>query len=337
MLDPDRLAALRMAKLRALVSPRWDISSDAETSKFPDGASLTDEPSATTWVLMEDDPVHRLGAALAVAFRAGSRTLHVITEADAPVLARRAALVEFDISVWSVDGTELEAAVAAPPAVDPAPSEGALSKRSLLEEAGLEVVVEGGSVTGELNGLEACRVVDSADAGVRVEAGVGRFDREAGMMVRAGMPDDEALQVVVELIAPLRRAGADRHPMNQLVKERWLRSVLVQHPEMVGAAELRAVGSAVPRTNLTEDGVATALGTDAAGDPIVVTASVGVFLDLVPSALDDRLTHSPDAKLVLVVPERDDAPITRELAGFAPNTEVMTVASNWAEPSFDRR
>ena len=98
--------------------------------------------------------------------------------------------------------------------------------------------------------------------------------------------------------------------MNQLVRERWLRSVLVADPALVGATELHPVGSAVPRANLTEAGVASAVGVDAAGVPVVVTCSVGVDLDAVPSAADDRLAHAPDARLLLVVPAADAAAIT---------------------------
>ncbi|MGI8755918.1 MAG: hypothetical protein ACR2MB_08675, partial [Acidimicrobiales bacterium] len=69
---------------------------------------------------------------------------------------------------------------------------------------------------------------------------------------------------------------------------------------------------------------------DLDGRPIVVTCSTGVDLDLVPASADDRLAHAPDARLVLVVPERDAVAITRELAArlVAP-AEVVTVADTW--------
>ena len=101
----------------------------------------------------------------------------------------------------------------------------------------------------------------------------------------------------------------------------------------LGAAELRAVGSSLPRGSLGEEGVATAVGVDLDGRPLVVVCSTGVYLDLVPSAADDRLTHSPDARLVLVVPARDAVPVTTELAGrLVQPAEVHPIAGDWRTP-----
>jgi hypothetical protein len=47
---------------------------------------------------------------------------------------------------------------------------------------------------------------------------------------------------------------------------------------------------------------------------VVVACSVGIDLDLVPSAADARLLLDPDAELLVVVPERDAHPVTRALA-----------------------
>ena len=109
-----------------------------------------------------------------------------------------------------------------------------------------------------------------------------------------------------------------------------LRSVVVARPGLVGASELRPVGSAIARANLKETGVATAVGTTLDGAPVVVTCSTGVDLELVPSAADDRLTHAPDARLVLVVPTRDALPVTTELAAhLASPAEVVPVDDDW--------
>ena len=313
---------------------RWDVPADATDAPFPDGAALRGD--GTVWVLVEEQAVHRLGAALAIAVRAGAYAVHVIVadQTDSAVLARRASLFDLAVSVWTLDGTDLVPAVAAPPADDSAPSPEAELYRPLLREAGLDPVVEGGALLGELRGLEVARVVDDEDGGSRVETGVGRFDREAGAMMRAGMSESDSLDQVVDIVGPLRAAGAARHPMNQLVRERWLRSVLVADPALVGATELHPVGSAVPRANLTEAGVASAVGVDAAGVPVVVTCSVGVDLDAVPSAADDRLAHAPDARLLLVVPAADAAAITGELLDrLAIPGELVAVDDDWATGS----
>jgi hypothetical protein len=236
--------------------------------------------------------------------------------------------------VWSLRGTELEPVAAAPPAVDEAPDPRAELYRPVLVAAGLTPVVEGGHLIGELRGLEVARVVVDDERGARVEAGVGRFDREVASMMFAELGEADALARAVELVGTYRRPGAERHPLNQLVPERWLRAALVAEPSLVGAAELRPVGSAVPRANLLEPGVASAVGVDAAGAPVVVTCSAGVDLEAVPCAADDRLTHAPEARLIVAVPARNALPVTTALAAHlvAP-AEVVGVPDGWdAEP-----
>ena len=332
-IEPERLADLLARKLAALVRTRWpDLPDTAVRGSFPGGASVVDAEGSRAWISLssESDAERRLGAALAVARRAGARELHVVVDGDAaPVLARRAALFSESPTVWRVEGVGLTRAVAAPPAVAPAPAPEAELYRPLLVAAGLEAVVEGGNLIGEYLGLEVARVVVD-DGGAHIEAGVGRFDREAGALMFADLGETDALARVVELVSRHRNATAERHPINQLVPERWLRTALIAEPDRVGAASLEAVPSALARRNLLEIGVASARGVDLDGRPLVVTCSTGVDLDLVPAAADDRLAHDPDARLVLAVPGRDAVPVTTELASrlILPAT-VVAVEDGW--------
>jgi hypothetical protein len=335
-IDPDRRAALVAAKLRAVVRGRWpEVAADAPTGSFPSGATLHDPASGRLWVLVEGDATRRLGGALALADRLGVDELHlVVDDADGPagpaVLARRAGLFTRPPAVWALRGTGLEAVDAAPPATDAAPDPRAELYRPVLVAAGLTPVVEGGHLIGELRGLEVARVVVDDERGARVEAGVGRFDREVASMMFAELGETDALARAVELVDTYRRPGAERHPLNQLVPERWLRAALLADPSLVGAAELRPVGSAVPRANLLEPGVATAIGTDTAGATVVVTCSAGVDLEAVPSAADDRLAHAPDARLIVAVPARNALPVTTALAAHLVRpAEVVAVPDGW--------
>lgn len=339
-IDPDRRAALLAAKLAALVRGRWgDASPDARPGGFPGGATLAEPAGGRLWVLMAADADRRLGAALAVASRASSRQVHLLVDAgDAAasaqvgsVLARRASSFADAPTVWAIDGLDLTQVAPAAPGIDAAPAPEAELYRPVLVAAGLEAVVEGGNLVGELLGLEVARVVVSPDGGAHIEVGVGRFDREVGAMMFKELTDTDALARAVEFVAQHRVAGAPRHPLNQLVPERWLRSVVVAHPELVGAAELRPVGSAIPRANLKEGGVATAIGTDLAGEPLVVTCSTGVDLELVPGAADDRLTHAPGARLVLAVPTKDALALTTDLARhLVLPADVVAMGDDWS-------
>jgi hypothetical protein len=338
---PDRRASFLAVKLGALVRARWgDPGEAARPGAFPGGATLT-AGDGRMWILLDEeaDAARRLGAALAVAGRSGASELHLLVDDPdaAGVLARRAELFARPPAVWSVTGRELVTATPAAPAVDPAPPPEAELFRPILAEAGLETVVEGGSLLGEVLGLEVARVVLGDDGAAHIEAGVGRFDREVGAMMFAELSETDALARATTLVSDVRRPGATRHPLNQLVPERWLRSVLVRHPQLVGASSLRSVGSAVPRANLKDTGIATAIGTDAEGRDVVVTCSTGVDLELVPGAADDRLAHAPEARLVLAVPTRDALAVTTELAShLAVPAEVVTVDDDWRMATSDR-
>jgi hypothetical protein len=331
----ERRSSLLRLKLGALVTHRWPVAIDeTEPGSFPDGATLLDRSGHRLWVLIDDgdDAEHRLGGVLAVARRDGATEVHVIAEdpGAGAVLARRAALFAMAPEVWRTDGLDLRSVDAAPPAPIEPPSPEAELYRPVLEAAGLQAVVEGGHLLGERLGLEVARVIDDGTAPAHVEAGVGRFDREAGAMMFAELGETDAVARVVELVTRLRSADAARHPLNQLVPERWLRSVLVARPDLVGASVLAPVGSALPRRNLMERGVATAVGADVEGRPLVVTCSTGVDLDLVASAADDRSSHAPGARLVLAVPARDAVAVTRDLAGaLADPAEVVGVDEAW--------
>lgn len=332
-LEPDRRAALLAAQLGALARAGWPAeAADAVAGTFPGGASLVAADGAVAWVLLDDEAERRVGGAMALAARAGARSLHLlVTDADAAtIVARRAGCFVDGPTVWHVDGVHRQPATAAPPAIDAAPAPEAELYRPVLVAAGLTPVVEDGQLKGELRGLEVARVVVDADGGAHVEAGVGRFDREVSDMMFAHLAETDALARAVDAVAAVRRPGAEHHPVAKLVPERWLRSVLVDHPQLVGAAELVPVGSALPRRNLLETGIASAVGTDLEGRELVVTCSTGVDLELVPGAADDRLAHAPDARLVLAVPARDALPVTAALAArlVAP-AEVVTVGDDW--------
>jgi len=325
-LGPDQLARLNAAKLHALTRGR--VGDGAAPGALPGGAGLVD--GSTTWVLLGPDADRSLGAALAWARRHEAEVVHVVVDDPdaAGLLARRAALFAPAPTIWRAVGADLVPAEAAPvPPLRSVPDAGDLT--SLLREAGLDVVEEDGAVLGELLGLEVARIT-TGDDGPTLGVGVGRFDREMGDLAQADLAPSDRLHRAVEIVARYRRPGAPPHPLNQLVPERWMRRAVVAAPEQVGAATLRPVPSAVGRTNLKDTAVASAVGVDTAGHPVVVTCSSGVDLDLVPAAADDRAARAPEARLVLAVPARDALPLTRDLAAaLDPPAEVVPLDGEW--------
>jgi hypothetical protein len=263
--------------------------------------------------------------------------VHLVVEGDAvPVVARRAACFAPAPTVWRIAGTELARVGGAAPAAAPEPAPPAAALAEMLVDADLEVLVEGGIVRGEVRGLEVARIVHgSSSAGVPLdepllEVGVGQADRELTAMLHAGLPPAEQLARVSDIVRQHRRPGAEPHPLNQLVPERWLRATLVDEPSRIGLAELRPAPPAIPRANLRDKGIAVARGAWPDGAPVVVACSVGIDLDAVPAAADARQALDPDADLLVVVPERDAHPVTLALAArLARPAEVVALPGDW--------
>jgi hypothetical protein len=164
------------------------------------------------------------------------------------------------------------------------------------------------------------------DEGPHLEIGVGRFDREAHALVSSDRPTAEALADVVAFVRKHRVRGGENHPLQQLAADRWLRSRLLHDPTLVGADHLAPLSPVVEAPDLRTAWPAPATGIDVHGDPVVVVASVGVDLDLVPAAADARLLDGRGARLVLALPGRDAHPVTVALAAaLADPAEIVSV------------
>lgn len=302
------------------------------------GAALVDRAAGEAWVLIDDGEVARFGPALALCLQAGAGSLvHVLVEETVPgaagVIARRAAAFANDTDVWTVTGRSLARADQAPPVNMP---EGAPDPElvELLTNHGVDPVFEHGVLRGEFQGLEVARVV-----GGRLMVGVGRHDRNARSEMRPGEDPGAALDSAVDAVRRWRRPGAARHPANTLARSRWLRSIVCARPSVVALESLHPVPPPLPWFDLPEAGSAPCVGADASGTEVVVVCSVGVDLDLVPTAADCRLLygHASDGPLLLVMPSGDDVPVTRRLAAMlASPAAVVTVSREWeslsAEP-----
>lgn len=312
-IDAEQRTALLGAKARALVSGHGVDVGEAAAVGLPGAAALVVD--GTGWFVLGDGPETALGGIVAWSDRAGLGAIRLLVDdpTAASVLARRAQPFALDIDVLRVDGHTLVPTQPAAHAAPLTPSAAALDLAALLADAGAEVVIEAGIVRGEVAGLEIARVVQGAD-GPTLEVGVGRNDREAFAMVHGDVPTGAALAGVVQTVQSHRHVGEPAHPLNRLAGERWLRHRLVRDPTLVGAARLEPVEPTVPRGSLHDVAAAIAVGERADGQAVVVAASVGIDLDVVPAGADARAALGRDAQLVIAVPERDAHPVTRRLA-----------------------
>ena len=317
---------LQGLKLRTLVRDhlasgddgRPDLASPAEITEPVDiGVGSAVLVGSDAWVLVDDRHERALGVGLAWMQKSKARTLNLLTSENTGVLARRAAHFAIDIVVWEVAGRSLARAVPQDHVPEVEPRASHLEFGSMILECGADVVIEHGVVSGEVVGLEVCRVVDDEATGEpRLEIGVGVHDREAFVQIHGRTPLEESLKRIVDAVRHHRRAGADPHPLNRLASERALRNRIISAPSTIGAAHLRAVAMASPRVNLKDSSPCAAVGETVNGDTLVAVFSTGIDLDVVPTSADTRTwLGASDAHLVIVVPERDASPITQRLAG----------------------
>ncbi len=280
--------------------------------------------SGDAWVLLDADPEHGLGPALAWALRRGAGRVNVLAERATSQLARRALRFSMPIDVWHVDGRALIPAVAFAPDAPPPARPEHLALGGLITEAGADVAVEHGIVTGEVRGLEVCRVVDRPDDGdVVVEVGIGRHDREAFAMLHGHVPTVDALADVVRQVGAHRVVGAPPHPLNLLARERFLRWRLVAEPSLAGVDRVTPVEPITPRRTVAESVPCAAIADEGSQTPFDLVVTAGVDLDAVAYAADVQRDDRPTR---LVLPANDLLAITRDLAGLLTvPIELLTV------------
>ncbi len=313
--DPSRFARLNAIKLAALVREHFGDDQPEGVgpvpSDFPGGAALMLGRDA--WVLLADRPARALGHALAWALRQGAAQLHLVAEEGTGTLARRAAGFSLPISVWHAEGRTLLPAVAEPLPEPPSVPEAHRQWETVIAAAGAEPHEEFGVLSGEVAGLEVCRVVDDPFTGaVRLEVGVGAHDREAFQMLHGDRPTEEALAEVVRAVLQHRLHDTTGHPLSRLAQERLLRRRVVAEPALIQASSAVMIAPPIPRPNLKDPVPCLALA-NIAGDPTVVVCTTGVDLDAVPYVVDARLALGV-VPCVVVMPRRDALDVQRLLA-----------------------
>jgi hypothetical protein len=341
-IDPQRRDGLHQAKLAALIRSRWAMTDLV----VPDGISapgpaLVDDSTTARrgWVLVDPNTQGALGGALTWGLRHGVADLVVIVgdqvlragDPGAAVLARRAELFRSSAQVWEIDGRDVRRATAAPPDAPAGTGglAGADGLADLMRAHGVDPVVEHRVLLGEVLGLEVARTVSGPD-GLRLEVGVGLHDREARAEMRPGQSVAEALDEIVAVVRRWRAPEGERHPANLLARERWLRSLVMGRPALVGARWLDPVAPIFPRGDLRRTVPAVAAGEGRDGRPVIAVCSTGVDLDLVPVAADHRHLAGDAPRLVLVMPQGDDVRATRDLVeSLVDPAEIMTVAQDW--------
>ncbi|MEZ5245312.1 MAG: hypothetical protein R2707_09465 [Acidimicrobiales bacterium] len=327
-LDADRRALLERSRAEGLLRSSFDLDpSLLELTSAPFGIIARDDDRA--WIVSMSDDLAVLGGALVWIDRHSPAEVDLVVEHHGGIHARRAAVLAPECRVWTSSGGVVVAAVPEPiPEPLPRPDDAAHFEAALVE-LGLDVVCEDGILRGEIAGLEVARILHGPDGPV-LEAGVGRFDREAGVLLHAGRSPIEAVADAAAQVWPHRTPGAVSHAVNRLARERWLRAIVVADPIAFDIDLPALVEPVPPRANLLEAVPAAVFGTDD-DRSVLLVCSVGVDLGLIPAIADLMVAHAPDI-VRIVVPVRDRLPHLERLATRLPvPTEIRVIETPWVD------
>ena len=314
----SRLAQLR---LRAIVGVR----SDVEVSEFGQAVGLVVDDVA--WVYVTGRHERSLGPALMWALRNDANALKLFSSERAGDLARISTHFDFVIEVFEVDAAGV-ARVAGPKIVEKI--EVSVADEifaEFIKSAGADVVREHGVISGEVCGLEVCRVVRATDSGEfggagesgeasdsELEIGVGAHDRETFKLLHGRTATIESLRKVIAEVAARRAVGAQVHPLNRLARERMLRHYVCQSPQLIGAKSLQVAQPPIVRTNLKDVVPCCAVGVSMTGEKMIVIFNVGVDPDVVSFGADARGQINGSAELIFAMPTRDIMPAVERVA-----------------------
>ncbi len=314
----SRLAQLR---LRAIVGVR----SDVEVSEFGQAVGLVVDDVA--WVYVTGRHERSLGPALMWALRNNAKALKLFSSESAGDLARIATHFDFAIEVFEVDAAGVARAAVPKSAEKIEVSVADEMFAEFIKSAGADVVREHGVISGEVCGLEVCRVVRAADSGEfggagdlvgagesELEIGVGAHDRETFKLLHGRTATIESLRKVIAEVAARRAVGAQVHPLNRLARERMLRHYVCQSPQLVGAKSLQVAEPPIVRTNLKDVVPCCAVGVSLTGEKMVVIFNVGVDPDVVSFGADARGQINGSAELIFAMPTRDIVPAVERVA-----------------------
>jgi hypothetical protein len=313
-------ADLARVKLRAVASALPIDGATLVDDEFALGAALRGNQTGAVWVA--DNHERSLGPVLLWANRHHLNEIHLITDNAAGLLARRAAALTTPVHVWEFANAALTRTTPSEPLPKIPVPESHEQFATTIQQSGADVVREHGILTGEVLGLEICRVVDTPE-GPKLEIGVGAHDRETFQLVNSHRTIEESLTQVVTIVAKHRAPGAEPHPLNRLAPDRRLRHHLLNNPHLVNATTLQPAEPPVIRRNLLDASACIAQGTTTTNEPLIVAITATVDVDIVTFAIDAQLREHPQAHITIATYAGNLTPSLRNVAEAASNPALF--------------
>lgn len=270
-----------------------------------------------------------MGTTLVWAQSQGAARTNLITDERDGLLAFTATgFAEPSPTVWQAVERSIVATEPQAPEIPPPPN--CPESTAILAGLELEVVADHGVWLGEIHGLEVARVGLRGDE-CEIDIGVGAYDQFASAALSVDRDDAAALSVVVDMVRPHRVSESEPHPIGRLVRSRWLRSQIMNDPQIIEMANLNPIPLLVPRPGLVESQPAAGVGDDVNGAKTLVVCSTGIDLGVAETAAGLAAYTSPD-RIVVVMPTRDHHPrIVASLATLGPPAELVALDGEWSD------
>ncbi|MEC7924091.1 MAG: hypothetical protein VYB80_02630 [Actinomycetota bacterium] len=303
MQDNSQFVSLVLAKLRSLAAT-FGQSDPYEEESFHNGALLFN--SSRIIAYSASDEISILSIALTHHAMNQKIEVHLIVDQENPVLYEQKLGFDLDIRIWIVEGKEL---IEHPeiPAYHPktAPKK-ARSLSTTLEKLDCLVIEEHGALRAEVHGVEVARIVQTDKGAYEINVGVGEYDQNAHSTLTRDADTGKNLRQVISTVKQFRHKKASPHPLNRILRSRWLMSEAISNPALLGMEKLSYVESLSSTYDSLRNQPCSALGRR--GETVtLVLSTTGIDLSLVPHAGGQINRHNPDA-LIFLMPEQDKHP-----------------------------
>ena len=303
MKDNSQFASLVLAKLKSLAAT-LGLSDDYEEEIFPSGALLFNSSRVVAY--SASDEVSILSVVLAHHAMHQNMEVHLVADHENPVLCEQKHGFDLDIRVWLVEGKELIEHPEIPTYYQKRAPEEARSLGAKLEKFDCCVIEEHGALRAEVHGVEVARVVRAEDGVFEINVGVGEYDQNAHFTLNRNAETEKNLEEVIATVKQFRHKEGAPHPLNRILRSRWLMSKAISNPALLGMQELNFVESLLPTYDALNNEPCSAVGLKGGIATLVISAT-GVDLNLVPYAGGQINRHQPDA-LLFLMPEHDRHP-----------------------------
>ena len=325
MVDNAQIESLTVTKLKSLVTA-LGFSDSYSHESFQTGAVLFDESRCFVYSAVQN--ISPLAVALSHHATNENTEIHLLVDQIDPGLWEQIFGFDLDLKLWIVDGTNL---VEHPKPLPHRPvkiRQEAVVQGKKFGKFDCDVIAEHGVLRAEVNGLEVARVVQNAENQFEISVGVGDYDQSAYQVMHGNIAVERNLTKVISTVKKYRTKAGPAHPLNRISRSRWLIAEAIADPSFLGIDELNFVEPLLPRNDVTKDQACSAIGRKE-NSIVLVLASTGIDLDLVPQATGQIFRHNPEIVLLLL-PAQDHHPaISRQARYLSVQPTFVAAREPW--------